>query len=267
MYDEASGITADDAFKRTVWKWCIWSWPIGGLFFFVSFCLIAGFIPPPRENWSAARLAEFYAENRTAIRVGLIGALFSSALLLPFFTVISAEMRKIEGRLALLAPIQWGGAVILVCFFQIICLGWLLSSFRPEVENDLIRATHDYGWLVWMMLIPTYMLQFFAMAIAGFMDKRPHPIWPRWAAYANIWVATTGVGGGLAVFFKSGPLSWNGIIGFWIPEVCFAAGMTMTMVLLLKRFRYEESLAGPDRDPVGAASGDHRPVPAVGGAR
>jgi len=28
------------------------------------------------------------------------------------------------------------------------------------------------------MLIATYMIQYICMAIAGFMDMRPHPIWP-----------------------------------------------------------------------------------------
>ena len=44
--------------------------------FGVFFAVIAGFIPPPGESWSAAHVAEFYANNRTAIRAGLIGAMF-----------------------------------------------------------------------------------------------------------------------------------------------------------------------------------------------
>jgi hypothetical protein len=78
------------------------------------------------------------------------------------------------------------------------------------------------------------------MAVAGFMDPRPHPIWPRWAAYVNLWVAVTGAGGICAVFLKKGPFSWNGLVGFWIPVIVFIAGMTMTMGLLLRRARYEE---------------------------
>jgi len=262
-------VTANPEFQRVVRKACIWSWPVCVVVFGFFFALVAGFIPPPREHWSAARVAQFYADNRTGIRVGIIGAMFASALMLPFFTVISSEMRKIEGRHALLAPIQWGGAVILVCFFQIICLGWLLASFRPEAGSDVVRAVHDYGWLVWSMLIPTYVVQFLAMAIAGFMDARPEPLWPRWAAYANLWVAVTGCGGVLAVFFKSGPFAWHGLVGFWIPVLAFVAGMTMTAALMLRRARYEESLEGrtrsaadatapaaadPSRAPVAAAS-------------
>jgi hypothetical protein len=248
--------------KRRIWMCCIWSWPVCVVVVLVGFLGLAGFVPPPREGWSAQQIADFYAANRTGIRVGLILALFGSALMLPFFAVISAEIRKIEGRLGLLAPIQFGGAVILVTFFQIIFLVWLLASFRSEADPQIVRAANDFCWLIWTTLIPTYSLQFVCMAIAGFIDKRPNPIWPRWAAYANLWVAVTGAGGVLAVFLKTGPFSWNGVMGFWVPVVAFMAGMSMTSVLLHRRARYEARLdlqpdmdggARVDRIAVGAA--------------
>lgn len=230
-----------DVFRRRVWLACIWAWPVCVITFGLAFAIVAGFIPPPREAWSAIEVANFYEQNRTAIRCGLIGAMFASALLLPFFAVVSAEMKKIEGPNALLAPIQFGGAIILTAFFQIICLFWLLASFRPESSPELVRAFNDYGWLVWTTLIPTYSLQFICMAVAGFADRRHQPTWPRWAAYTNLWVAVTGAGGVLAVFMKTGPFSWNGIVGFWIPTVVFAAGMTMNAWLLSRRINYESS--------------------------
>jgi hypothetical protein len=221
---------------------CIWSWPVCAVLFGISFVGIAGFLPPVLESASAADVAAFYDANRTTIRAGLIGAMFASALLLPFFAVVSAEMRKIEGRNPLLAPIQYGGAVVLTTFFQIICLLWLLASFRPEISPEIIRAANDYGWLVWTMLIPTYSLQFVCMAVAGFIDHRPHPIWPRWAAYLNIWVAVIGAGGVLAVYLKTGPFSWNGIIGIWLPLALFVIGMTVNMWLLHRRAHYDATL-------------------------
>jgi hypothetical protein len=232
---EEGGRTFHEGFRARVRSASIWSWPICIVGCMLGFMVIAGFIPPPGESWSAQHIAHYYAADRTAIRVGLIVAMFFSALLLPFLTVISAEMRKIEGPGALLAPIQFGGAVVLVAFFQIICLLWLEASFRPGINAQLIRAENDYGWLVWTMLIPTGTLQFLAIAVTGFMDRRRERLWPRWAAYANIWVAVTYAGGVLAVFFKTGAFSWAGAIGFWMPTILWAAGMTMNMVLILRR--------------------------------
>lgn len=231
--------TSNDLFRYRLWMACIWSWPVCVVTFGLSFAVVAGFLPPPLESASAADIAAFYEANRTSIRAGLIGALFASSLLLPFFTVVSAEMRKIEGRNPLLAPIQFGGAVILTAFFQIICIFWLLASFRPEISPEIIRAFNDYGWLVWTMLIPTYSLQFICMGVAGFMDTRDNPIWPRWSAYLNIWVSIIGAGGVLAVYMKTGPFSWNGIIGIWLPVIFFAIGMSVNAWLLGRRAKFE----------------------------
>ena len=234
QYDEQQLARYRD-YKLAIRKACIWSWPVCIAGFGFGFAVLAGFLPPPSENWTAQHIAHFYAKDRTEIRAGILIAMFFSALLLPYYTVISAEMRKIEGPGAVLATIQLGGAIVLVTFFQIICLLWLEASFRPENDPQLIRAMNDYGWLVWTILIPTYSLQYICMAIAGFMDFRRDVLWPRWACWANLWVAFLGAGGVLAIFFKRGPFSWEGIIGIWIPVIAFAAGMTMTMVLILKR--------------------------------
>lgn len=221
-----------EAIRYRIKMCCIWSWLPCVVLFVVFFGLIAGFIPPTGEDWSAERIAEFYGENRTSIRIGLIGAMFATALMLPFYAVISHEIRKIEGLGSLLAPVQFGGAVILVAFFQIICLLWLLASFRSDADPDITRAATDYGWLVWTILIPTLSLQWICMAIASFIDYRARPLWPRWAGYMFIWVATTNAGGICAVFFKTGPFSWNGIVGWWLPTVSYALVMTIAMVLM-----------------------------------
>jgi hypothetical protein len=258
-YDEQR-LARFHTYKRAVRTACIWSWPVCIVGFGIGFVVIAGFLPPPSEAWSASHISHYYAHNRTAIRAGIIIAMFFSALLLPFYTIISSEMRRIEGPGALLATIQLGGAIVLVTFFQIICLLWLEASFRPENDPQLVRAMNDYGWLVWTILIPTYSLQYICMAVAGFMDFRKDVLWPRWACWANLWVAFLGAGGVLAIFFKHGPFSWEGIIGIWIPVIAFAAGTTMTMVLILSRDRRRRLAGSP---PTRVASPTGRPTPAT----
>lgn len=243
--------------KRRIWKFCVWSWPMAIVAFGIPFTFGARLVPPPPPSWSAQELGDFFAGNLTGLRIGVILAMFASALLLPFYAVVSAEIRKIEGSPGLLAQIQFGGAIILVAIFQIICLVWLTASYRPDIDPEITRMLNDFTWFCWSTFIPTYMLQYFCMAIAGFMDKRPHPLWPRWAAYLNLWVAVTGAGGVLAVFFKKGPFAWDGVIGYWIPVILFVVGMSVTTALLLRRGRYEDQARADD----GALSRD-RSVPA-----
>ena len=230
-------------FKRMIWMACIWSWPACLVGVMIPFALIGGFIPPPMPSSSAQEIAAFFTTNPTDVRIGAIGFLYFSALSLLFYAVVSEEIKKIEGQPALLARIQFGSAVILVTIFQLLGLAWLLCTYRPDTSPDVIRMLNDYCWFCWSMFVPTYMFQYVCMALAGFMDTRPNPTWPRWAAWANLWVAIAGAGGFLAVFFKDGPFAWNGIIGFWIPVIVFAAGNCMTTWLLLRRYRIEDTSA------------------------
>jgi hypothetical protein len=244
--DEATLLARQDRIRRRVWTAAVWSWPVGVVAFGVSFVFVVGFVPPPAPSLSAQQIAEVFAANRTGIRIGVLISMFASALLLPFLTAVSAEIKKVEGPGGLLAPIQFGGAIILVAFFQIIGLCWLSASYRPEAAPDVIRAFNDYTWFVWSTLIPTGMLQFVCIALAGFMEIRRHPTWPRWSAYLNIWVALAYAGGVFAVFFKSGPWAWDGVIGYWIPVILFMIGLSITCALMLRRAQYETTLLRKD---------------------
>lgn len=230
---------AREVIKRRIWKFCVWSWPMAIVGFGVPFVFGAQLVPPTPPSWSAQELSSFFVSHLTGLRIGVILAMFASALLLPFYAVVSAEIRKIEGSPGLLATIQFGGAIMLVLIFQIICLFWLTASYRPEIDPQIMRTLNDFCWFCWSTFIPTYSIQYLCMAIAGFMDKRSQPLWPRWAAYLNLWVAVTGAGGVLAAFFKRGPFAWDGVIGYWIPVILFVVGMSVTTVLLLRRARYE----------------------------
>jgi hypothetical protein len=237
--DRAALLAHQEKIKRRIWLAAIWCWPVSVVVFGSAFALVVRFVPPPSPALSAQQVADLFAANRTGIRIGVLIALFASGLLLPFLIVVSAEIKKIEGRLGLLAPVQFGGAIILVVFFQVIGLAWLAASFRPDASPEIVRAFNDYTWFVWSTLIPTGMIQFICMAIAAFMDIRERPTWPRWAGYLNLWVAFAYAGGVLAVFFKAGPFAWNGVVGYWIPVLLFVIGLSVTTVLLLRRARYE----------------------------
>lgn len=235
----AARIAHRDAINHRVRLAAIWSWPVCVVTFGVAFLFVVGFVPPPSPALDAQQIAEIYAANTTGIRIGVLVAMFASALLLPFLTAVSAEIKKIEGPLGLLGPIQFGGAVALTMIFQIIGLCWLAASYRPEASPEIIRAFNDYTWFAWSSFIATYSLQFICMGIAGLMDFRDRPAWPRWAAYLNLWVAVTGAGGVLAVFFKTGPFAWNGVVGYWIPVILFVVGLSVTTWALHRRARHE----------------------------
>jgi hypothetical protein len=203
---------------------CVWSGIAFVVLYGVFFMGVAGYIPPSPPSWSVADTVALYTEHRFAIRVGQVGALVMSTLLFPFWSVITTYIARIEtsrGRMPVLALMQFGGAVLLQVFFAMCSMLWIIASFRPEYDAATIRALHDAGWLIFVMVFPAFTMQMFSIGIAAFLDDSANPVWPRWAGYLNIWAGLGGTGGGIAVFFYSGAFAWNGLIGFFIPVTVF----------------------------------------------
>jgi membrane protein implicated in regulation of membrane protease activity len=201
------------------------------------------FIPPPAPSLTAQKVGALYEAHRSEIRIGMLVALVASTLLFPFFAAISVQIARIERRTPLLAMLQFGGAVLLLVFFALCSMLWIAATFRPELDFATVRMLHDLSWLIFVMVFPAYTLQMVCMAVAGFIDESPEPVWPRWAAYLNLWVAVSGMGGGLAVFFKTGPFAWNGLIGFYVPLTAFAIWIAVTTYLLRRAVSRRPSAA------------------------
>jgi hypothetical protein len=49
-----------------------------------------------------------------------------------------------------------------------------------------------------------------------------------------LWCALLFCPGGTIVFFKSGPMAWNGVIAWWVVIVAFATWMSALVYGLLK---------------------------------
>jgi hypothetical protein len=236
---------------------CVWA----GLAFFVlyliAFAGIARFIPPPAASWSADKIDALFQDHAIQIRLGMVLGIIASSLLIPFFGVISVQIARIERQLPVLAVIQFGGAVLLVVFFEICGMLWATATFRSELEPSSVRMLNDLSWLTFVMIFPAYVLQLSCIAIASFMDRSADPLWPRWVGYLNAWVAMGGTGGGIAVFFKEGPFAWNGIVGFYIPIIAFVVWIGVMSYYMhtgiTRQFTATADVSGSARVPAGEA--------------
>lgn len=222
-------------------QWCAWSIIPFVVIYLLGFAGLAGFIPPHSPLTTGAELAAFYEQNRVGIRAGQLIGLASSALILFWAGAISAQMARIEkGPLPMLSVIQYGAAAVLVVFFMICSLVWTVAAFRPELNPKTLQMLNDTGWLIFVMAYPEYVVQLICIAVVGLMDERPQPFLPRWACFLTLWVAFVGIGGGFATFFKTGPLAWNGLIGFWLPVGFFLAWLLgIILPFLLKAIQQQ----------------------------
>jgi hypothetical protein len=101
------------------------------------------------------------------------------------------------------------------------------------------------GWIPFVGMTSTVVLQVSVFGVAILLDRRERPVFPRWLGYYNLWVALMFLPGTFNVFYQSGPLSRNGIIAWYIPLIVFATWLVITSFYLS---RAVDSMA--DDEPV-----------------
>ena len=211
---------------------CAW----GGVFsavFIGTGLLLAGFVPPPAPSLSAEEIAALYRMNAGAIRAGMILALTGIAGYAALVGVISAQMRRMQcaSRLPSYLQLAAGSIGILTVMFPLMIFG--VTAFRPEREAAMTQLLNDLGWLIIIPAFPTFIAQFGGIACGILQDRSASAVYPRWAAYLNVWVAILFIPGAFSYMFRTGPFAWNGLLAFWLAASAFFAWLiTMTWLTL-----------------------------------
>jgi len=241
------------AVSRTIQKACIWAGPAMGVLFVVGF-VIAGFFPPPSPNQSAARVAAMIDAHRTGIRIGIVICLASCPLLMPFLASFTIQMKRIEGVRPIMAYTQLALGALATIEFVIPYVFMLASTYRPDQHPDVTRALYDLSWFFFLGVISTFVLQLVLFGVAVLIDRRERPVFPRWLGYVNLWLAITFTPASFLVFFKTGPLAWNGVLVWWVPVAAFLLWFLPNFVCLLR------AVDADDGAPTSPPSGIEREV-------
>ena len=194
--------------------------------------LVAGFIPPVHPNAGEKEIADLFREDHTRIRIGMVLIMFGALVFIPFGAVFTRFISKVEGRTGIVTYTALLGAVgtMILTFYP--AMAWLTAAYRPDREPAVTYLFSDYAWLQFVGGATVIMAMPIAVTLAAFLDRRPDPVFPRWAGYLNIWIVLLTIPDQLLFFFTSGPFSWNGIIGLWIPVTAFGLWFLVTFWLL-----------------------------------
>jgi hypothetical protein len=203
---------------------CAWIAVIAVVLIVVGF-VVADYIPPPKASDSALKLANFYRDHPDRTRAGIFILLFAVAGFGTLVAGISIVMARIEGRRPVLAAVQAvAGAAGFVCLLLFVLL-LAAAAFRPERSPEITQTLHDAGWFMAFLAVTPFVMQAVSIAAVVLGDDRPTPVLPRWFGYFNGWMALLLLPGALLMFFKTGPFSYHGLIGFWVPLGAFGAWM------------------------------------------
>jgi hypothetical protein len=107
-----------------------------------------------------------------------------------------------------------------------------VAAYRPHLSPDSTQTLHDLGFIMTFSPAAPFFLQYTAIAVTILQIPDAQPWIPRWVAYCNIWVAVGPVPPSFIPLFKSGPLAWNGLLGFYLPVVVFGARYVVMFTML-----------------------------------
>ncbi|MCK9250087.1 MAG: DUF4386 domain-containing protein [Solirubrobacteraceae bacterium] len=185
--------------------------------------LLAQYLPAPYASWSPERLDEFYDSHNDLRRLGIVMMLFGTTMFVALVSGMKVVLARIEGPPRTLATLQANigaaGTVLLMLFAMITAV----AAYRPERNPEITQALHDLGWYMAFISAVPFIIQALAIAVCVLGNKQT--LLPRWFGYLNISVAVLLLPGVSMLFFHSGPLSYHGILTYWVPLFDFGIWM------------------------------------------
>lgn len=216
----------------------IWCGIAGAILIGIGLWPLMGFLPAPRPSASALEIATYFRSNANGIIWGAMAMIAAFPMLVPFYAVISEELRRMDAQGSILARAQFGLGVLAVCVPGVVgSVSWLIAAFRPERPDAIIQLLNDFSWILIFSVVVAGLLQTFMIAFAVFNDRSARPSFPRWFGYFNLWIGIAFLPGGLLGLFKTGPFAWNGLFCYWLGLAAFGLWFCVTAWLLLKARR------------------------------
>lgn len=204
-----------------------WLGLAGTVFFAIGFWTLMEFVPPPAPGADAADVAARYHDNAMGIRLGAVFALLGGTLLIPLFAAVSEAILRMSSRSYTLAFTQLACGVIALALPLIVIMLYATLVFRPDRGVEDMYLLHDFAWLMLIAVAPPPALQAITIGWAVLTDKSDPPIFPRWMGFFCLWVGILFVPGMFAIFFKTGPFAWDGLLAFWLPFGIFFAWLAV----------------------------------------
>ncbi len=203
------------------------------------------FLPAVPANLSADQVALLYSEHNVRFRIGVILALISGCFLAPLTVVISVQMARLEKGVPLWAILQGLTGVVGTAFIWLPLLAWGTAAFTPERAPELIMLMHDFGWLSFITPLTLFPMQLLGIIVIAFAKEEEDRVsaFPRWLGYLTAWQLVQSFGGPIAMLFKTGIFSWNGLLPFWLPIVLFFAWMIAIYWTLFRALRCQQRAA------------------------
>ena len=210
----------------------LWITPVVGLVFLVVFLTFPGFTPPMSPNTPPDQLAAFFRDHAASIRFSMVVVDFFGVLLVPFFALIVVQMKRMATPSHVFAYCYLSAFATGATLFAIPDLLWLVASFRPDRDPQLIQLLNDLAWMIFTAPVGMLVAQNVCLALAIYLDRQERPIFPRWVAHFNLVTAALIAPAAVAATVRTGPFAWNGVVSFWLKIGTYAVFVAVMFVVL-----------------------------------
>ncbi|MCV7221729.1 hypothetical protein [Mycolicibacterium elephantis] len=199
--------------RQTVLAVCGWCGPLTILVTFTGW-LIAGVLPfPLGPSDSPDEVVAFYGDGMH-VSIGFVIATLGISLVIPLIAAISHLMLTGTPESRLLSVVQLVSGSVTAVLLLVPMLIMAVIAFRPVPDPALAVLLNDLAWLLFITPVAPFIIQNLAIAASALRD--PASPFPGWLGYLNCWIAFTFSFDVLALVFKHGPFTWNGVLIFWL---------------------------------------------------
>ncbi|MBA0126749.1 hypothetical protein H0B56_14460 [Haloechinothrix sp. YIM 98757] len=198
-------------------RWCTWAGPVWVGLLAIGFVIFAGFMPPPSPELGADAVAQMYADNQVSMQIGMAIMMCGAAIMGPWGVAISVWTRRTEAGFPVLTYTQLVSLGCGVAIFVILYIPWGVATFRPlETSPEITQMLNDFGWFMFLMDVPPFIIWVAAIGLGILWNPGKHQAYPRWVGYYSLCSALLMFPGLFLIFFKTGPLAWNGLLAFYV---------------------------------------------------
>jgi len=200
---------------------CGWSGAAAAALLIIGWCIVAGFLPPPSPNLSANEIAEYWRNDTELKILGMVIGTWGGVCYAPFSIAITMRMLRMGKHNRVLAYAQGAVGAFATVFVTVPLVFLMVVGFRPERPVELTQLMNDLSFIFALTTVMGFSVQNILIGLATIQDRSEKPVFPRWVAYFNFWLALVFVPAALIPFFKTGPFAWNGVLSFWLPVGLF----------------------------------------------
>jgi hypothetical protein len=221
-----------------------WALPGVAIIWIAAFFLFPGFLPPMSPQWSAQKVAAFYATHTSRVRYSMILFNWFCVALIPILMLIVERMRGMAHRTPILRYCVIGVAGAAPIAFLSSTIFWLLAAFRPGRPPALTQLYNDLAWITFTCAVPFLVALCLFVAVAIYLDEQEPRVFARWVGHFNLIIAVALVPAAFAGLTLTGPFAWNGFLSFWVKNVAIALWLVVMAVVLGEAIR-RDRLAEP----------------------